>query len=251
MQQLATHSKKLHLSWSLAFVINIIIALAFARAIKLYTINTSSRIYTIYLVFKTDTKIAQNKESKNIKENLNLQTKPASIKHTNTKKSPIIIPQKNDNFLKPQTNNAKIDTKNHLETLNTSKVTQNIQNQPTDYQTNSTTLKNSSITTNSNGSFQNLVDIQTQPEIANWIENHKFYPQEAVFKGEEGKIQMVFVIDKNGFLRNISILKKSSYDSLNKAAIKIIRNSSPVPSKLLTNVNLPFYAKINIVFKLE
>jgi protein TonB len=251
MQQLATHSKKLHISWALAFALNMLIAFAFAQLFKLYTIKTS-KIYTIYLVSKADAQNTQkNKITQNTKKNQNIQTKPAPAKFTNIKKSSIPTQQKTDNFPKTQINNARLSTKNHLESQILPKTAQNIQNQSTDYQSNATILTNSSILTNHGNSFQNPIDIQTQPQIANWIENHKFYPQEAIFRGEEGKIQLVFVIDKNGSLQNISVLKKSPYDSLNKAAIKIIHNSSPVPRKLLTNVNLPFYAKINIIFKLE
>ncbi|OSS41588.1 hypothetical protein DESAMIL20_1141 [Desulfurella amilsii] len=256
MQQLATHSKKLYISWALAFVLNIVIAFAFARAIKLYTIKTS-KVYAIYLVSQTGLQnTQQNTKTKNNIENLNTQKKLATIKTTNTKKSELIIPQKTYNFSKTQMNDtfdSKINIKDNLEPLDISKNTQNAQIKPTSSQTNSATPVNSysstKITTGDN--LQNLTNIQIKPQIANWIENHKFYPQEAVFKGEEGKIQLVFVIDKNGFLQNISILKKSPYDSLNKAAIKIVHNSSPVPHQLLTNVNLPFYAKINIIFKLE
>jgi protein TonB len=243
MQQLATHSKKLHVSWALAFALNLLIFFAFAQLFKPYTIKTS-KIYTIYLVSKT---VAQN-----TKKTQDTQTKPMPAKLTNIKKSSIHTQQETDNFPKTQINDAnKISTNNHLESQSFPKIAQNIQNQSTDNQSEATTLKNPSIVTNLGNSFQNPIDIQTQPQIANWIENHKFYPQEAIFRGEEGKIQMIFVIDKNGSLQNISILKKSPYDSLNKAAIKIIHNSSPVPGKLLTNVSLPFYAKINIIFKLE
>jgi protein TonB len=252
MQHLATHSKKLHISWALAFALNIAIAFGFAQLFKTYTIKTS-KIYTIYLVSKTDTQLTQkNKNPQSITKNQDIQIKPVSDKFASTKKSLISTQQKTNYFQKTQINNAKISTKNHLESQSSPKIIQNTRNQLTNYQNNATfSLKNSSILTNTGDSPQNPTDIQTQPQITSWIENHKFYPQEAIFRGEEGKIQLVFVIDKNGALQNISVLKKSPYDSLNKAAVKIVHNSSPVPKKLLTNVDLPFYAKINIIFKLE
>ncbi|MGC8616066.1 MAG: TonB family protein [Desulfurella sp.] len=248
MQRLTTHSKPI--SWALAFLLNMAIVVGFAQLFKLYTIKTS-KIYTvdIYNV---------NQYQKTIRANQTL----TQIKPENTKKSLFQKIPKNDISNQTINHNRTLITQKAPPLKNDRKFFANAQNDnesltPTNQSTNQPQTspiqspQTTTVNTNSPNTLANPIDIQNTPQIANWIEKHKFYPQEAIFKGEEGKIKLVFLIDKNGYLKNISILEKSPYDSLNKAAIKIIHNSSPVPQKLLTNVNLPFYAKINIIFKLE
>ncbi|AHF97760.1 hypothetical protein DESACE_02445 [Desulfurella acetivorans A63] len=250
MQRLTTHSKPI--SWALAFLLNMAIVMGFAQLFKFYHIKTS-KIYTvdIYNV---------NQYQKTIRANQTL----TQIKPENTKKSLFQKIPKNDISNQTINHNRTLITQKALPLKNDRKFFANAQNDNASFpqtitnksgsQPQTSPIQNPQTATydaNPSNTSTDPIDIQSTPQIANWIEKHKFYPQEAIFKGEEGKIKLVFLIDKNGYLKNISILDKSPYDSLNKAAIKIIHNSSPVPQKLLTNVNLPFYAKINIIFKLE
>ncbi len=85
-----------------------------------------------------------------------------------------------------------------------------------------------------------------------WINKHKFYPMEALYKEQEGKIGLSFTINSNGFITGININSPSGYNILNKAAVRIVKNSSPIPKTLLSSISsFPAKAKINIVFKLE
>jgi len=85
-----------------------------------------------------------------------------------------------------------------------------------------------------------------------WINKHKFYPTEALYKEDEGKIELSFTINSNGKIVNINMQSPSQYDILNVAAIAIVKNSSPIPKRLLNSINsFPLKAQINIVFKIE
>ncbi len=94
------------------------------------------------------------------------------------------------------------------------------------------------------------IDIKKFPKIKGWIEKHKFYPREAIFEQEEGVVRVTFLISRNRNITNIDITKKSPYRSLNEAALKILKTSSPIPASLVSNINLPIYAHINIFFRL-
>ncbi len=85
-----------------------------------------------------------------------------------------------------------------------------------------------------------------------WINKHKFYPTEALYKEDEGKIGLSFTINSNGEIANINVKNPSQYDVLNAAAVAIVKNSSPIPKRFLEAVrNFPLRARINIVFKIE
>ncbi len=85
-----------------------------------------------------------------------------------------------------------------------------------------------------------------------WINKHKFYPTEALYKEDEGEIGLSFIINASGKIENIDVKKPSQYDVLNAAAKAIVKNSSPIPKRLLGKIgSFPLKAQINIVFKIE
>ncbi|MFW0884850.1 energy transducer TonB [Candidatus Acidulodesulfobacterium sp. H_13] len=106
--------------------------------------------------------------------------------------------------------------------------------------------KESSLRDHING----YVDIKKFPKIKGWIEKHKFYPREAIFEQEEGVVRVTFLIGRNRHITDINITKKSPYRSLNEAALKILKTSSPIPVSFVSNINLPIYVHINIFFRL-
>ncbi len=263
MQRLVINSKALYISWVLAFAINIAIFVGFAQLFKFYQIKTS-KIYTVYIY--------------NINQNTNAKSQAKQTKYHNfrvanvAEKSSYLKTIKGSSLDSITTNTKKIlSAENHkkfkafaqndIESLAQTnqlviKQKENPTQSPQSHSEGTNVAKESSYLKTIKGSSLDLkmtppIDIKSIPQIATWIEKHKFYPQEAIFKGEEGKIKLMFLIDRNGYLQNISVIEKSQYEILNKAAIKIICNSSPIPHQLLTNVNLPTYAKINIVFRLE
>ncbi|WP_169309474.1 energy transducer TonB [Hippea maritima] len=90
------------------------------------------------------------------------------------------------------------------------------------------------------------------PSIFNWISSHKFYPISAIYKEEEGRVNLSFYIKKDGTITHINTIKKS-YEELNKAALKILKSSSPIPADILKSarIKLPAYVVLAVTFKLE
>ncbi len=249
MQASVINSKKI-IAFLAALVLNLLVFWAFAQLFNVLIVK-QQKVYTVYIYTNQNTNFLNSKQTKNTNfaaqknplQNKNIQkTSKKNAKETKPLSRQLEIAQNSTTLTK--TSSSALDIKNNA-------TTQSIKKEQTKQNSSLLTQDSGFSKSNSENSYANLTDIQTQPQIANWIEKHKFYPQKAIFKGEQGKIKLVFFIDRDGSLQNISILEKSQYDTLNKAAIKILYDSSPIPKKLLTNVNLPFYAKINIVFKLE
>lgn len=70
------------------------------------------------------------------------------------------------------------------------------------------------------------------------IEKNKIYPRSAKRLNQMGKVNVNFVISKNGEIRDIRIVKNSSFQRLNDAALEIlakINKFEPIPEKLNKN----------------
>ena len=61
------------------------------------------------------------------------------------------------------------------------------------------------------------------------IERAKKWPQEADGTYKEGIVSLSFVINLDGTISNLRIVKPSQYESLNKAALQAVRDSVPFP----------------------
>ena len=85
-----------------------------------------------------------------------------------------------------------------------------------------------------------------------WISRHKFYPTDALYNEEQGRAKVSFIIKQSGIITNVNLLKSSKHSSLDKAAVKIIKDSSPIPVNLLDSLNkFPAKAQIYISFRIE
>ena len=70
------------------------------------------------------------------------------------------------------------------------------------------------------------------------IEENKTYPRAAKRLNQMGKVHISFVISKDGQIRNAKIVRDSSYERLNDAALEIlskIEKFEPIPEKLNKN----------------
>ena len=96
------------------------------------------------------------------------------------------------------------------------------------------------------------ISASSNQKLFSWIASHKFYPLKAIFNNEEGEVRMVFYIDKRGNIYGIKITKRS-YNDLNNAAIKILKDSSPIPARILASLEKqpPLKASLILKFKLE
>ncbi|MBF0377512.1 MAG: energy transducer TonB [Desulfamplus sp.] len=59
------------------------------------------------------------------------------------------------------------------------------------------------------------------------IEKNKRYPQMARRRNQEGSVRVRFIIDSNGNVNSLEIVKACDYESLNKAALEAVRRSAP------------------------
>jgi protein TonB len=69
-------------------------------------------------------------------------------------------------------------------------------------------------------------------------EQNKIYPNSAKRLNQMGKVQVNFVISKDGQIKNIRIVKDSNFQRLNEAAIEILTKLNkfePIPEKLTKN----------------
>lgn len=89
--------------------------------------------------------------------------------------------------------------------------------------------------------------------LYNWIASHKYYPTEALYKNEQGNVLLNFIISSNGTISLVKISKYSEYDSLNRAAVKIIKRSSPIPKDVLhiSKIKLPMTGLLKMTFKIQ
>jgi TonB family protein len=66
-------------------------------------------------------------------------------------------------------------------------------------------------------------------EIRRRIQESSYYPLQAKALGIEGQVVMAFHVDVQGYVTNLRMLSPAPYDILNKAAARIIENSTPLP----------------------
>jgi len=65
--------------------------------------------------------------------------------------------------------------------------------------------------------------------IKNKIQNVWAYPQEAVRTGQQGRLLILFSIDKNGNLVRLKLIRSSGYPLLDQAALQAVKDASPFP----------------------
>ena len=80
-----------------------------------------------------------------------------------------------------------------------------------------------------NGMYNALIKHYTSL-VRGIVEKHKFYPEMAREEGIEGSVFLEFRILRSGKLAFVKILKSSSYDLLDSAAVYSVKAASPFPS---------------------
>ncbi|QKF76894.1 energy transducer TonB [Arcobacter defluvii] len=87
-------------------------------------------------------------------------------------------------------------------------------------------------------SLKDALENEYLAKIRMLIEKNKIYPKSAKRLNQMGKVHVCFVVSKDGQIKNIRIVKKSSFEKLDEAAIEIltkISNFEPIPEKLNKN----------------
>lgn len=87
-------------------------------------------------------------------------------------------------------------------------------------------------------SLKDALENEYLAKIRMLIEKNKIYPKSAKRLNQMGKVHVCFVVSKDGQIKNVRIVKKSSFEKLDEAAIEIltkISNFEPIPEKLNKN----------------
>ena len=66
-------------------------------------------------------------------------------------------------------------------------------------------------------------------ELRRWLARHKHYPQEAIDKNEEGQVVVGFTLKRDGTVLQAWIEKSSGVPILDRAALAMLHDASPVP----------------------
>lgn len=82
------------------------------------------------------------------------------------------------------------------------------------------------------------------------IESKKKYPSQAKALGREGRVTIRFTIDTNGETRNHKVIHSSGNSHLDKAALRAIRASSPLPALPQRFFSGPKTVELTIAFEL-
>lgn len=83
------------------------------------------------------------------------------------------------------------------------------------------------------------------------IEQHKQYPYEARVNGIEGSVTVGFIIQRDGNLSTLELLKPSPFQILNTTAMSVVRKSAPFPP-LPPEITVREYPiKLTIHFELQ
>ncbi|MCK5312575.1 MAG: energy transducer TonB [Desulfobacteraceae bacterium] len=82
------------------------------------------------------------------------------------------------------------------------------------------------------------------------IESNKKYPDKARLRYIEGRVSIHFMIAKDGRIFDLKIIKPARHNSLNKAALKAVRDSVPFPLPPSNLFKEPLKIEITIVFEL-
>ena len=82
------------------------------------------------------------------------------------------------------------------------------------------------------------------------IEKYKRYPHSARARAIEGQTTVYFVIEKNGRINSLKVVKKAVHMALDKAALEAVRRASPFPKPPphLIKDNIPLM--LTIVFEI-
>jgi protein TonB len=61
------------------------------------------------------------------------------------------------------------------------------------------------------------------------LERHKRYPRQARRRGEQGVVEVQFVVDHHGGVSDIRLLRDSGIDGLDAEAISVVQRAAPLP----------------------
>jgi protein TonB len=69
-----------------------------------------------------------------------------------------------------------------------------------------------------------------QAKVLAWLNRHKRYPSGPKSRHEQGSVRVAFTIDASGRITSSRVTRSSGNDELDRAALDMVRRSSPVPA---------------------
>lgn len=82
------------------------------------------------------------------------------------------------------------------------------------------------------------------------IEGNKRYPESGKKRQQEGRVRVRLVIDREGRLSSLKIVKGSRHKVLDRAALNAVRNSAPFPRPPASLLKEPLKLELTINFQL-
>lgn len=61
-------------------------------------------------------------------------------------------------------------------------------------------------------------------DVLEWVSKHIRYPAEAQTAGYKSKIHVHFIVDKNGNIKEVELIRKSPYEVLNQEVLRVIKS---------------------------
>ena len=71
-------------------------------------------------------------------------------------------------------------------------------------------------------------------QLHDWWDRHAFYPQAALVNGEDGELQIHMVIDRDGRITAVEVVRSSGSRWLDIAGVSVFRNAKLRPFPLAT-----------------
>lgn len=88
-------------------------------------------------------------------------------------------------------------------------------------------------------------------KLTKWTTNFVTYPRGALRNQQEGTVRLTVTLARDGRVKDVQILEKSEYDTLNKAATRAVKSASPYPAVPDTIAGEQFLFTVPVVFRLN
>ncbi len=88
-------------------------------------------------------------------------------------------------------------------------------------------------------------------KLTKWTSNFVSYPRGALRNQQEGTVRLTVTLARNGRVKDVQILEKAEYDTLNKAATRAVKNASPYPAVPDAIAGEQFLFTVPVVFRLN
>lgn len=88
-------------------------------------------------------------------------------------------------------------------------------------------------------------------KLTKWTSNFVTYPRGALRNQQQGTVRLTVTLARDGRVKDVQILEKSEYDTLNKAATRAVKSASPYPAVPDAINGEQFLFTVPVVFRLN